>query len=72
MTETPTEYKPFSVEGKSIKFWSTPDANRTAFFQTESKGYRNTYKIDCVGKALPLDRERQVVDRRDDREFRRG
>ncbi len=52
VTVTPAKSKSLSVDGKSISFWSSSDAKQAAFFQMESKGYRNTYKIDCAGKRF--------------------
>ena len=45
--------KTLSVDGKTVSFWpSSSGSKKEAYFQMESKGYRNTYKLDCAGRRF--------------------
>jgi len=52
--EPPAQVQPknvgsLSVDGKTVSYWPSPSDAKQAQFRFETKGYRNTYRLDCAG-----------------------
>lgn len=48
----PSEADTLAVDGREVTYWRSPAEGAQALFRFDSKGYRNTYSLDCANKRF--------------------
>ncbi len=50
--EVPAKSQTLRIDGKEVQFWHASSGDEAVYFRFDSKGYRNTYRLDCQARSF--------------------